>query len=479
MNKIEYKKYDIKKQTDNTNGDILKVLEKYPKGLDLLEYSHNWKYLCNYSPDRNNIFIWYDFIKKDNILILGTKTGTFLEYLTNIFDSVTAVDSSQINCKIIDKKISKNINIICSELENLDFNEKFDYIIINEPLDVETNLKTAKNYIKNNGKIIMLINNDFSLHNIANGKVNNAGNNVNDLSILFRNYDLNYRYYYCFPNLNITNLIIDESFIKNQKINAPEYIYDINNTKNLEFERKMYKFLSNSKSLNLFANSFFIELSLNELTKQKKYVKFNNYRSEKYNLITCLKDGKYYKIPKTKKAEKFLEKIYQNYLLMKKNNINCLEVYLENGQCYSYVKDLKCLIEKLDQKSSVEEVIAFFEDYYKKICEIYEKNIIKKEDGLHYVKELFVDMIPANIFIENDKYLFFDQEWLIENTAIELLLFRAINSTLYEKNIIEYSDILIRHFGLDKYNELLSKIDKDYFKNIYNEYYEYYFNQDL
>ena len=80
---------------------------------------------------------------------------------------------------------------------------------------------------------------------------------------------------------------------------------------------------------------------------------------------------------------------------------------------------------------------------------------------MHFIKSGFIDLLFENIFYENDKYYFYDQEWCIENIPLEFILYRAINN-LYTYNVNRLSQVIER-------KELLKKFDLNEFEDYFIE----------
>lgn len=121
----------------------------------------------------------------DTCLVLGPSIGCEIESdLKNYFKTITCIDGSE-NIIVSIKKVEPSFNYHVSLFENFDTDDIFDTILINHVLEhvkapIEI-LKKYKNYLTNNGKIIITVPNANSLHRLI-GVEMNLLNNVTDLN---------------------------------------------------------------------------------------------------------------------------------------------------------------------------------------------------------------------------------------------------------------------------------------------------------
>ncbi|NLH39956.1 MAG: class I SAM-dependent methyltransferase [Elusimicrobia bacterium] len=119
-----------------------------------------------YSEGFNGRLMYYryltlqNYFKGSTALELGCADGLTTQMLVKHFKKVVAVDGSAKFCKIVRSKINvNNLKVICSLIENLKLNEKFDTIIMMHILehvkDPVLICREAKNYLKNGGVILI------------------------------------------------------------------------------------------------------------------------------------------------------------------------------------------------------------------------------------------------------------------------------------------------------------------------------------
>jgi len=109
------------------------------------------------------------FFKGANCLELGCGNGLMTTHLVNVFNQVIAVDGSKKFCEIVTNRIKvDNLKVICSTFESVEFNEKFDTILmahilehVDQPIEL---LKKASNWLKEDGVILLCVPNSNSIH---------------------------------------------------------------------------------------------------------------------------------------------------------------------------------------------------------------------------------------------------------------------------------------------------------------------------
>lgn len=114
--------------------------------------------------------------KGSKVLELGSADGLMTEILVNNFKRVIAVDGSAEFCKITRDKIkADNLEVICSLFEDFEPIEKFDTIIIGNILEHVENpvliMKRAKEWLRDNGVILIDVPNADSIHRQAGVKM--------------------------------------------------------------------------------------------------------------------------------------------------------------------------------------------------------------------------------------------------------------------------------------------------------------------
>ena len=135
-----------------------------------------------YSKGFNGKLMYYRFLTVQEYfrgkvcLELGCADGLMTQFLVSYFEKVVAVDGSAKFCEITRNKVkSNNLEVVCSLFENYEPNEKFDTIIMAHILEYVKDpvliLKKAKNWLRDDGAILIDVPNANSIHRQAGVKM--------------------------------------------------------------------------------------------------------------------------------------------------------------------------------------------------------------------------------------------------------------------------------------------------------------------
>lgn len=409
-----------------------------------------------------NIIKWYPFEMNKTILQIGKN-----DYIT----------------KELEKKFT-DINII-NDVDEIEQNTKYDYILIYGYEKYKNIIEIVKKILKDNGKILIIGNNELGINNWSKYDINGQNGvlkleNNNKIKTIdyvkkeVKNSNLNINnIFYAFPNYKTAELILNKDFKMSQG-QIDKYNPDISEEEVRVFNEK--NVLKNILSIlpeyiDIFANSYFLEVSNEKSENDIKYVSFNNCRKEQYQLMTIIKDDVVEKLPANEKANKHIENMVSIIKKAKDDNIEILD-YENNGKIFSKLqKDQKTLDEILYEKiDDIDAIVNVFNDLKEELLKRslkYEECMDKltfEEDktlmkDLNYMKNGYWDMIFKNCFYIDNKFVFFDQEWEKEYLPVEFILYRSIINSYDLVRKINVDDLLER-LNILKYKEIFNKMDK-------------------
>lgn len=404
---------------------------------------------------KSNIVKWYDFKDNSSILLLGKDLK-----------------------EIVDELSVKLNNIVMLEDTESNLAEKFDYILIKDNLD---DLKYAKKYLKDDGTILLILNNKFGVANFAG--VDNFKSICEDNPKLFSKNDvenflrkenfINYKFFYPLPNYTITNVIFSDDYLPEYNNTKLMYnnIYSKNSTIVFD-EVKVLKQLTKNGDFKFFANSYFVEI--NPKT-DVKFASFNNIRKDEFRLCTKIYDNYVEKIQTNLKSQNHIIKMKQNIDDLKKHGVEIIDKEENQKIISKYVNEktmFQVLLELINQNK--------IEDAYKLIQKWF--NFIKSKFGsdkeidnsadlseLNFVKNTYIDLVFENTFLINDKFVFFDQEWNITNLPLEFILYRAVNNMyIYNPEIEDKlpKETVFKKFNLSDYVQFFEGNERTIQENI-------------
>jgi SAM-dependent methyltransferase len=484
-----YKNTDFYSDGDIEN-DILALVED---GFDISEDNEKYPFAVAYhlSPERENILNWYPFKKDASCLEIGAGCGAVTGMLCRKAGKVVSVDISKRRSEINYKrhKEYENLEIIAGNFQEIAFEDKFDYVILNGVFEyaisfIHTDknpytefLKMISACLKSDGKILIAIENRLGLK-YFNGAVEDHTDNyflgLNDyqnnnsvrtfskaeLSELIAESGFdndNLKFYYPYPDYKFPSEIFTDKTINTQGYGTP-YMNLGERNFGLYSEQRVAASLACEGVLDRFANSFLVEICGRDTAPENiAYVKLNTLRRDEYKIMTVITDnnGKKaaYKLPVGEKANKHLENMASG-TGPAWDGVNNLEAQrVGNGLKYPFVagESLNSVLTELAQngdKAGIVSALKLFFDRYRKGAVIMraETDEFKAVFGeaeyngeLLCIKPANIDLICDNIFPNSDgTYTVIDNEWTLDMyIPLGFIIWRSINELMYKNKAVE------------------------------------------
>jgi len=260
---------------------------------DIPEEKLSWPVFYHLSKMRTNLLSWYSFKKNSNLLEIGAGCGALTRMLCSKLDSVTAIELSKRRSRIIEARCSnmKNLEIIVGNFNEMQLNEKYDYITLVGVLEyapsfTNTNspcvdfLQAIKKLLKKNGKLFIAIENQFGLKYWAGAKEDHIGkhfvgiegycevDNVRTFGKVELEQIINKaglavsRFYYPYPDYKFPEMIFtDEAPPDEAALYYTTPLYD-SESMALFNEKRTFSELIKNGMFSFFANSFLLECSI-------------------------------------------------------------------------------------------------------------------------------------------------------------------------------------------------------------------------
>ncbi len=432
---------------------------------------------------------WYDFKRNSTILYIGNKEDALAQMLTehSLYVIVTTVEES------------------CEQKWSQEHLESFDYIISIETLEQQMNPQSIliqwKKLLKSNGILLLGMNNRFGIRYFCGDRDIYTQRNFDSIEGYRRAYSKKedtfvgrtyskseiknileasdfkkYRFYSVFSDLKHPNLIYAEDYLPNEDLaNRVWPVYHYPNTVFLE-EESLYGSLAENDMFHNMANAYLIECSLSGEFSNISHVTSSMERGDKYALITVVRGEKTVeKIPANSKAMQQLEQIAKHTYELKERGISVVDTKIENGRCvmpYIHAEVGQLYLKRLlkTDKEQFLEKLDMFRDLILQSSEIVEPD---KGDGMGAVlRKGYLDMVPLNSFYVNGTFMFYDQEFSVENYPANAIIRRMI-TTLYHGNIelqaILPIDELLERYNLLKEKERWARMEWEFFPVIRND----------
>ena len=512
--------------------ELLEIVKNNPKEKynEIIFEKSNWAVLYHLSEIRSHVIEWVPITKEDTVLEIGAGCGALTTILSEKSKKVTCIELSK-KRSLINANRNKdkdNIEILVGNFQDIEISEKYDYITligvfeyaksyINSERPYEKFLEIIKKYLKPNGKIIIAIENKLGLKYWAGCKEDHTGLyfeglegypktdvvrtfSKNEIYELLKESGFkNNEFYYPYPDYKLPNAIYSDDYL-------PKLGELDDNLRNFDADRLV---LFNENAVfdsiiraNLFqelSNSFIIISSFEKEEKEKLiFSKYSDSRDNEYKIRTSIlidKRGnkKVEKIPLNKKSINHIEKIYNNYAILKSQYENSdfhLETCrkLDNKIEFDYIEG-KTFVEILNEefdKNGLEAVIERIKELKEKlyklsnnekfeISEEFKKvfGSVKLDENKKCIKPANIDFIGTNLIYSNGKFHIIDYEWVFNfYIPIDYIVYRIV---LYYQNIsvhkekFNLKDILRRLQITEIEESKYLKMDKSFMKFVLNK----------
>lgn len=501
------------------------IIHQYIEKFSNYDYEENFdemitdKEIYYLSSCSQNILNWYPFKKEDEVLEIGGDLGQITQIFTTKTKEVITTEPNLEKAKAIAKRYEKeeNLEIIVGNLQEIKLQKKFDYIVligimprlkevIGKNIKLMDVLKMLESNLKQNGKFLVAVDNQFGLRYFAGNPENMLNQKFKSLTgysdepermecftkskIKEQLENINYKanFYYPLPDYRIPNVIFsDKQQAKYNSVDKYDAYCNENSTiimNEIDVFREILK--SEEEMFSFFANSFLMEISKQEMPIKYQYISFNNMRKENYRLITKITEEYVEKEIVNEKAHKHYDNIKENIDYMKENKIKTVD-YVENGNIKSkYMKQEKLLnnviVKALENKD--QDLVDHIMEQYRKILEnntyqevnyentVFAKYNIEIEDKeiiqqMHFQKKGLWDMTFKNCFYLEDEFYFFDQEWMEENLPAEYILYRSILYTISLRRFVNIEE-WFEKYELTKYRKIFEALDNQLQEKIRN-----------
>lgn len=513
-----------------SDGEIEEVLLEAARTNQLeqlLASSNSWAVLYHCSNIRENLLEWYPFKKDGTLLEVGSGCGALTGLFSRKVKSVTCIELSERRSMInaYRNKECDNIRIMLGNFQDIKIDEKFDYITligvweyagsyINGENPYIEMLQILKQYLKEDGKIIIAIENKMGIkywNGALEDHTSRLYSGLNDyvddkrkvrtfsrpeIERMFEEIGENsYKFYYPMPDYKLPDVIYSDDRVPNPG-EIRQYREDYNAPRMYSFyDATIQDQLCADNMVSYFANSYLIECG-SELSNVI-YAKYSRLRKSEYAISTIItsEDGQ------KKVTKKALSPLAKRHVegIVSHDQYNLLNFEKMNGKLddESYVVDY---IDGLDIEAilynyrnnvdvfmhKVKEIISLYLQPSKEECfefvmteeykEYFGDNVPVEVYSLKYTN---VDLIFSNLRMDvKGKVYCIDNEWLFDfPIPYEYVIWRALNQIyskymVYLKNEISRSDFMVE-LGINVKNlDVYQKMEKKFSEKVFGVNYK-------
>jgi hypothetical protein len=399
---------------------------------------------------------------------------------------VTAVELSRkrATATLLRCREKENLEIIVGNLNDIEFEKKFDYITLIGVLEYQgtytesTNpymdfLVKIKQLLKPDGKLLVAIENQYGLKYWCGMPEDHVGipfegiNQYRDVERGGRTFSKtaldtlikesgfhNTYFYYPYPDYKLPTVIYSQDVLPSKKdtINSENFRDYSSADKNtlIANEKKLYTDIVENGVFEFFANSFLVECSDSSQLGEITFARLTSERKEQYRMATRFtRDSTVEKKPLTMLcAQTHVRQLFKNVNILKQAGIKIVEYRADNGMVVSdYIEKplLEDVILNALKEGNTDEIYRLIDLMYGEILRSSEQiswkdNILYTLDlGIEENEELFgpilkigfLDMSFRNAFYCEGEILWFDQEWVLEAVPAKFILYYVLTWLYY------------------------------------------------
>ena len=418
---------------------------------------------------------WFPFSKEEKILYVGSATEAYFEALVELEYDVVCVgleESFQLNW------YENNI-------------DHFDTLISIMGLEKVTNpykvLGVWKRLVTKSGRLLLGMNNRFGIRYFCGDRDPYTERNFDGIEnyrrylvkkedvLIGRAYNkaelenmlnvagwTNRKFYSVFPDLDAPSFIFAEDYVPNEELNTrcfPRYHYP--DTVFLE-EEFLYSDLIKNGMFHKMANAFLIECYKDEICdcSDIEHVTTSLDRGQKDALFTIIhNNGIVEKRAVYEEGMHRLDEMLQNAEDLKAHGVSVLEACIEDNAYKMSFVDAEIALVYL-QKLAHKDINRFIKEMDRFRCIILQSSehvMMKRWDKeVDCLKKGYLDLVPINCFVINGQYVFYDQEFCMENCPVDTILLRLIDFVYGDVGI---EAILPKQFFYSRYDVDEDRID--------------------
>ena len=426
--------------------------------MELFNCIKDWPSEYHFTTYRSNILRPLNIKKEQKILEIGAGCGAITRYLGETGATVTAVEGGLPRARCIAERCRDldNVTVICSNVEDIEFEEKFDVITLIGVFEYTAKysghenpfydaLKSYGNLLKPSGSLVIAIENKLGLKYFGGFNEDHFGKPYFGIESRYGAKDIttfghqeikgmlgesgynSVEFLYPFPDYKIPKAIISDNGLKNYKFNVSDIIrltkerhYGSRPKANLLNEYLAWKAITENRLVKDLANSFLIVSSKEsgtDLIDNSLMAEFYTCsRFEPYNTVTTFEAR-------------------NQEIVVKKNSLGKANDFVDGTDLvHNYQKEI-AYIEGSNMHHLVTEALfkGRFEEYERLMAEwasyVLSKALAENGSSEGRLKSEYFDALPRNIIVDSTgKLHLFDQEWTVKQQFdITFLLVRYLS----------------------------------------------------
>lgn len=426
---------------NNSTDRIKELTAKYPaEKYDELIRGDDAEVFYHLSSLRHTLFSWYPFAGYERALVLGDQCGALASGLTERFAHTDILLSNQDDTTVIKNRFSNrsDLSIIYTyPRESYDCIMYMQRDVKEDPSNV---LPELQHLLKEDGVLLAGLINSSGIRHLYDGTPGDGYDRDTYRKIL-ENAGFPYiRPYYPLPSLRF----IQEVFTDDD---SPEMLLSERLSMSADEKERLYRAAE---------EGLFPAMADHLLWECRKtpgpmitHVYLTAERQKEHSFATVVYTDHVTKQFLCPEGINSLRKQQENLAQLQACGIRTVQSEYRENKLYMPRVQVPLLADLLAD-STGEQIISYLEQLYR---EILRSSVHNTRNGEIYLQKGYIDMIPANCFISDHTYIFFDQEFTRDNCPADFIMYRAIRYTWQKYprlNTVLTQEDAYKHFQINE-----------------------------
>ncbi len=348
-----------------------------------------------------------------------------------------------------------------SDLEVL-FNSSrvYDYMIMDltkynayDLLD-DPRLYEIKRRLSKVGRLILVGQNKIGMENLSTSKFFGSSRSEY-IDFIFEIGFMNYKFYYPFPSLSQPQIIYtDERLIAKDDLYRIVDYYPNYKQKNF-MESEIYMDIVDNNIVCDLNSAYIIECLMDGDFSEEIFIMQTINRKKKYAFAIKIFKDKVVKKALYKEGIEHIKQIQKNSDDLRRRGFSVLDFEIKNNEIHMEFINKPKLSDYIRRISDKKEIFRLFDRIWKDILNSSEHTHDLSpwlDDGkidLYEVilKNAYPDMIYFNIFCDNDKFIYFDQEFVEYNLPAKYVMYRSVSlaGLFIDDGVVSMKELMDRY----------------------------------
>ena len=422
---------------------------------------------------------WYDFDKNEKVLYIGEGEDSFSSFFAE----------RGLNTDLV---CPEDITEEWAERKKQEYGLIFSVSIVEKVHDICGLLKLLKKALKSEGHFLLGVNNRLGLRYFCGDRDPYTGRcfdgiegysdpavSVNDGRCYSRSelktildaagFD-RYRFYSVLPDLSCAAFLFSEDYLPKEDMSNRVFPYYDDPDSVFLAEQSLYPAFIEEGLFHAMANAFLMECSVKGELSKVRQVTASLDRGREDAAFTIIRGGNLVeKRAAFPEGEAKFERMCAHDKDLRAHGIRVIESRMEKG---SYImpfsdKEVTQTYFKRLLFSDRDKFITEMDAFRDTVLRSSERYVAK--DGTEVFKKGYFDLVPLNSFRDGSDFIFFDQEFCVEDLPVKVMALRQVLSFYFgdpkaEKELPKA--FFLERYGLLEERERLQKIEWDFLNSL-------------